>query len=53
MKIKGMEYKFYCAKCKKPVKEVSSNQVEEKNCCECVSGSSTGKNETKYTGIRF
>lgn len=51
MKIKGIEFEFYCSKCKKPVKDIGSNKsVNAASYCNCT----TSQTETdKFNGARF
>lgn len=54
MKIKGMDFDFYCAKCHGLVNEYGSDKVVPgKIYCNCLPGLQTGKTEKKYNGVRF
>lgn len=53
MRIKGMDFVFYCTKCKGIVTDCGPDKpLDGKFYCNCSAGFSTGKNEHKHNGIR-
>lgn len=54
MKIKGMEFIFYCTKCKGVIKDCNSDKLPDgKFQCNCSIGFTTEKKGHKYNGVRF
>lgn len=53
MKIKGMEYEFFCAKCKGIISDSPSTVSEGKTHCNCNQNSNAGTGDKKYNGVRF